>query len=552
VKFLTALFLAMMLAWSAARARTEVTVDMDSDAKARITLGSCFDNVTVNGYAPIDITINNHSGATRQWTFDFSSPGYSYGDMDNMASTFNVSVENNSTRTIPVIVPMSIGSRGYSTPLQVRVNGYGCKGGVEQTFGANNGSGKTPTSYVVMSESLGTSIWSSLTSQLQSSGRDLAGSTVNPQDLPDDWRGLTGVSELWLTGNELNDLSATQRYAVVTWVHTGGRLMLCGAPEIPDDLKWSGFGETKLLPAKLNLNQAEELIKVLPTYTNAPGNDTTSNAQYYKLQNVKPNVALLGSFMACFGLLVGPLNIFFIGRKRRERLLWTTPLMSIGASALLFGIIAMQDGAGGHGYRSAVICLSPHDHNAVVIQEQMSRTGLLLGSAFETRDPVWMSHLDLPTTNQQGRSLRVDGKNFSSAWFTSRAFQVQRLVSAVPTRAEITLLNGGDVANGAAPIIESSMDSPLKNLMYVDSQHRMWKGANIETGEKQTLAPAAQSDWTMIHLPAGAGDSLRSHVDDPNLFWATAEQSTDYIATLNSIHWTDAPVTYVGPVTVNP
>ena len=69
-------------------ARTNTSIPVRSDAGISIQIGSCFDDLGMSGYAPIDVTINNQSGQARTWTVEVDSPSYAYGGMDSMHSSF--------------------------------------------------------------------------------------------------------------------------------------------------------------------------------------------------------------------------------------------------------------------------------------------------------------------------------------------------------------------------------------------------------------------------------------------------------------------------------
>jgi hypothetical protein len=326
--------------------------------------------------------------------------------------------------------------------------------------------------------------------------------------------------------------------------------MLCGATGLPQDFQFSGFGQVTLLAAKLDVADTRNAIDTLPKFDDLFYQFGASR-EFDPTVKVLPNVPLLGSIVGLFAFVVGPLNIFVLARRRRERLLWTTPLISLCASGILMGVIVLQDGSGGHGMRCAVVCIFPQSRTAVMVQDQVSRTGLLLGSSFQTRDPVCMRQLKM-ASDSPGRSLRCDVNNYGSDWFVSRAIQAQRIVTVTPTRAEITLLNGADVAaTGAAPVIVSSFDATLQNLYYTDARNRIWRGTDVRTGWKQTLqfqAVAPEQSAGLLRMD----NPIRELAKEPGSFWATSMHGSDYAGTLGSIKWKDEPITYVGPVTGNP
>jgi hypothetical protein len=104
-------------------------------------------------------------------------------------------------------------------------------------------------------------------------------------------------------------------------------------------------------------------------------------------------------FLVIFGVLVGPVNLFVLAPAgKRHKLFITTPLLSIGASIVMVGLILIQDGTGGTGRRFIAINLQPDEAAAYVTQEQISRTGVLFGTGFEMKQPVLIEPVALPDT----------------------------------------------------------------------------------------------------------------------------------------------------------
>ena len=528
-----------------AKAGLQVPIPLAEDAKAKVTLGCCFESMPPRGYAPIWVTINNFSGASREWTFRFSGLNYySAGNNVNLSSKAAVTVENNATRTIPLLVPLGTGHDGGSVMLRVAVEGYGTGSGVTQMFGRGTSSSGHPiTRFVVVSNSLGTGMWSQLGSLLTGHAKELNGSLVDPGALPGDWRGLAGVYAIWLSEGEVNQLSLAQRSALRTWVQMGGLLKICGAASIPADFQVAGFGSAETAEARL---EAAEVDKTLSSLREAPADMLLSmQPASTGLDPVAPNVPGLLAFMALFALVVGPVNIFVLaGSRRRQRLFWTTPLISVGASAILIAFILLQDGVGGNGERDAFVYVVPLEHKEIVLQYQRSRTGLLLGSSFQTADAVFIEQAPPSGYSVPGktRNLENDGATFTGDWFTSRSLQVQQIASVVSTRGEIAVVNAPEMRDhNAAPVILSTFSVPFEKLIYTDAQHRQWTGQNVQAGQKQTLTAGSGGSNS-----PGSGTPMR---DEPETFAATSRDSSVLAGTLPSIHWRDRPVTYLGPVT---
>src|SRR5205085_3552783 len=85
-----------------------------------------------------------------------------------------------------------------------------------------------------------------------------------PADLPEDWRGLTGLTAVWISEGELAQLSPEQRYAVHHWVCRGGKLYVCNAQEVPAQFRATGFGTVHpLASSSIDVDATAQEIKSL-------------------------------------------------------------------------------------------------------------------------------------------------------------------------------------------------------------------------------------------------------------------------------------------------
>jgi hypothetical protein len=270
------------------------------------------------------------------------------------------------------------------------------------------------------------------------------------------------------------------------------------------------------------------------------------------------NTPLLITFMALFGVIVGPVNLFVLAKGgRRARLFWTTPLISVGASALLLAVIVMQDGFGGSGARFVLVYLLPAERKAIVQQEQVSRTGMVLNPAFKISDPVFLAPIKLQSSNRiSSREFEQSPQQqYGGGWFASRSVQAQFAETIMPTRAEVQLLNGSEVrANSAAPIIVSSIGATLRTLIYVDETGKRWEARDVHVGQKITLNELQERGSVTNLIPWKGGplfaQSLAATISNRNFFWAVTDDVTGIaINTLSSIRWTHQQAVYLGPVT---
>jgi hypothetical protein len=130
----------------------------------------------------------------------------------------------------------------------------------------------------------------------------------------------------------------------------------------------------------------------------------------------------------------------FAGRGRPSRIFWTTPVISLVATAFLLGLMFFRDGVGGSGARRTLVLLDPDRNSMAVLQEQFSRTGILLGRSFPIREPSWM--LPQPTdtfamsttgmSRSAGSFIEVNDERRTGDWFSSRSDQAFTLQAVRP------------------------------------------------------------------------------------------------------------------------
>ena len=550
-------FALLLLFVSPAFAGTDQTIPLDNGAQAKITVSSCFPILPSSGYAPITININNDSARAQSWDFLFKSPAFGFVLTNSIDFSTELTVQSKSTRSFKLLIPLAFRATEYFiSPLNVIVSGPGASARSTVQFPTGKRTGKLLTPFVALSDSLGAASQSQLEKELGGSAKeDFFGTTFVPNELPDDWRGLIGVAGMWISNNELNGLSPTQRGALHDWVTRGGSLFICGVPEVNDQFADAGFGTVTAVPEPaLDIGDTVAAIGDLRSVNMEEQLNQAYNSWKATL-SVGPIIlraSLLTGFMALFAIVVGPVNLFvFAGRVRRHRLFWTTPLISIVASVLLLALIVFQDGFGGSGMRMALVHVSPVDNKVVLVQEQVSRAGVLLGSAFSTREPCFIAPIALDSRRTAPKRKYKNSDNyFAGEWFLSRTVQAHWLESIAPGRADVVLTNAADVENSnAAPVIISNIVGTLDQLYFLDDTWQVWSAKNVRTGQKVALVKTSEIPEL---LPAEAGARLQTLWQRVHrrtgYFYAVASNSPSLVDTLPSIRWRDNRVIFLGPL----
>lgn len=578
-----------------AQARKVVTdTELDARTGTRIEIISVFDPPPPTGYAPMRVVATNGTEKDAQWSLSFDCSTHQFRSQNSHRSDFALEIPARSTESRLFLVPVAVGY-GYSAyrnnqhqmHIHLSAGGLGSRDFQDYEQRAD-GFPAIAISKVLADNAitrLEDELEKRMTSASRGSGDQVFGSRFDLADLPEDWRGFSGFDVLMLTHTEWLGMKPGVRLAVAQWVRLGGRLHLfmgAGATaaslDLPQEVvagkKNMSLGEVRLFSYNGSLSATE----VVNRYWQGKEHEKELTEEYAGMSAGKavwPLLRALGErnfaswqvllFLIVFGILVGPVNLFVLApASRRHRLFVTTPLLSLGASAVMIAVLLVQDGIGGSGGRFVAVNLEPGETTAYVTQEQACRTGLLTSAGFELKQAVVVEPLALPDTpwvklkssgGSQAVQLQLNGSQFSGNFFQSRAEQGHLLRAAVPTRARLELKRG--LPPEAPPELVSALGFTVKELFYVDAQGVAWRSPGpLATGQAGKLEKSdigtLHTWWKHVCKTGGTRtqDRLEQQLNMPReVFFATATQAPDFVFdTLKSIRWSDDQVVVFGSV----
>ncbi len=549
-------------------------IQTDPASGIDIQVTNDFENPPCTGAVPLRVRIRNHSPKDGKWQFNFESPPRG-GSSDE--TRVDLKVEAGQTRTFSIVVPVRP-FNGRWMNINASATGPGSPKGMARFSYSAPGSGSNQTAMLAISRELAMRSLEPLRAALDKESWTLNATQFAPGELPEQWRGFSGANWIMLSDREWGILTPGSRNAIRQWVGTGGRLVMMSTN--PATVSWTGFrlqGGTGPFPygfgevRSLEWNGREvppETLKPLMTETNF---DVALQAPstwlpVEKLGEMAPERGLILTIVVVLAVALGPVNLFYLAPAgRRHRLFVTTPLLSLGGSALMLVAIILHDGVGGSGRRLTVLQFLPGAHEAVVLQDQVSRNGLLLSGAFTLNEETAIDYVTIGrslkrrnyTEYPEAGTFALQNGVHSGSWFQSRSLKAHQLTSLRSTRAAITVV--GHDASGA-PQVVSSFASPLASLALKDADGKWWRGENLKTGERVALSAAAEKDCRALWLVAmeEAHEKSRSLIEKahgkgkefgrPNHFYATlATPETETIPTLKSIRWSSRAVA-LGPV----
>jgi hypothetical protein len=606
-KQLTALLILLFATSSALHAQREL-INHSYDAKNKTTakLTPIVGNVPSSGYMPLRLTLKNGTKFDKEWKLEFKSESrddYYYGrnrDYPSLTSEFSYSCPAESTKTYDILVPVVTATpRSHTDTASSSLSIKLISGGetIMDNLSCNQQMDLPSTLlstklYVQHSSKLNALIPASSRGAYRSGNEEYA-SEFTPSNMSEDWRAYSGFDALICTDEDWLEMSAGVQNAILEWNRLGGNILIyilnaasnfksLNIDEASENINKSvidrSFGRVMLQPLatikSLNVKETARLINdpksdvskifaINGLYESGPAGSGTWSLQK-ALGKLSFSPAYLIMILIAFGILVGPVNLFVFAKAgQRHRLFITTPIIALGASFLLVLLIIIQDGFGGHGQRVQLIEVRPDggENKAYVWQEQVARTGVILGGSFETSSPAFMSPVPLAPSrfsrvtrdNGGGSSNYVakhgeDGLAASGDWFQSRSVHGHYLESVVPTRGRITLKS-----NQGAPVVNSSFDYEIQSIIYIDENGQPWEASNIAAGESKKLTPSNPVDaLKLIHKHhATMSPKLQGKLDTlskrKNHFIAITDEAPA-ISTLDAIKWTRTESIITGPV----
>ncbi|AWI09903.1 hypothetical protein [Ereboglobus luteus] len=547
---LACLFLALFAAASLRADPVTEQVPLDPARKAALSVFLPVNEWDGFGFLPVMVHAENKSDAEYTWRFGFTH-GISRGRDRALSfqSEFTVTAPAHTSRSTVLWVPGGRATAdGICVSLHMAVQGPGVQG---LRWGTS-----------LMSGWRGKGVCYAVSPQLERNYRvkhdDMKNTntivpcttTIRAEEWPADWRVWSPFTVVVMTEGEFNSLDMARQAALRDWVSLGGRLFL--KPQGSVLALWSSTAE------KIRHGMGVITMSELPTSMYVMDDSQRPLSRGQRVQPWKSLIKLLDLedaelmrlssvvwwmmiFLLLFGVTVGPVNLFLLAPEgKRHRLFFTVPVISIGASLLLVGVIVFSDGFGGQGMRRSLVVLMPGENKAVVAQQQVSRTGVLIGKKFSLADDTVMGKVGIDSDGDiPGKSAARDTGAASGDWFTSRAVESHVLMRVTPTRERVELVAGGK--SGVAPIVQSSMSGVLRDFLYMDEFGRVWRAAEVSPGRRVALSPHGKHE--------GALEVLRSlaRKDGRGCFHATMDGGElGLVSTLGAIDWEDDRTTVIG------
>ena len=551
-------FVLMLVLAGGALSRAANVLNGLDDEKVQIVHESSFlESVPERGTLPLTFEIRNAMDKPARWTFRFLST-QGWDRRKQMTSERQVDVPAKSSKTVRweiPIFPNTEFSNSNQQSLMLTVLGPGSTAYEEQIMysSANFYNSTNGMRLIAVSPELTITRekwkYSAFQNEINTQNLPLHLAPVNFDSIPDSMIGLSGMDVLLVTQDEWESLSSYHPL-FLKWVAGGGQLILVS--ETPQADRHIGLGTMQEIPF-LDPEALIQKLGALPVIQNTLADTSAFTRREWELVDAVPAIKssfgwVMLSVLVIAGLL-GPLNIWSSFRKRNSmQVIWSTPLISLVLSTLVALGIVFSDGFGGKGQRAAWILLVPDQNLELLVQEQVSRTGVLLSRRFSLPQDTEIYRVESDSKRDRAsvtyRQLADGG--WAGDWFENRSIQAQVLRRDRTSRAEVLF------TAGSTPSVLSTVDAHFSRVLIRDKQGNYWSAEQVAPGQEtamKSLRPT-QAKKILSELKTRKKSLFPGEqaLNQKGWFYAETSEKDRYLETLSSVKWQDRPLWVLGPV----
>jgi hypothetical protein len=232
-----------------------------------------------------------------------------------------------------------------------------------------------------------------------------------------------------------------------------------------------------------------------------PNDSAAANAAMPVVENLKIPMRGIVVIMLAFIIVIGPVNIILLNRrKRRTWMLWTIPAISFATTLLVFAYSLLSEGITPDTRIAGLTVIDQASHRATTIGATAFYCPLTPGDGlhfdFETEATPLVS-----IGYGSGTSREVDwtqSQHFTHGWVSARVPVHFHLRKPETGRERIQVVN----ENGKIEII-NGLGAPIKSLWIADADMNFYEAENVAAGEKAGLVLSRQSPFSEKSGPNG-------------------------------------------------
>jgi hypothetical protein len=492
---------------------------------------------TLGGYLPVRVEVSNKATA-RTLVFEVTPSDRAHGATVKRV----VGVDQRDTVLLTLSIPLTAFRQGMLRVYDQRAELQSHSRVISS--GALLGVETAPAMLVVSSRPLDCTAYMTAASSSRdgirfggfpSSDATTLAQVVPPQTLPDSWIDYSGLDFVALARDDLADLKPSSRSAVLKWVHCGGNLIVYQAGKTSKDVETLerlldlpshaavGASWTKsegpetpspfaTRPLMLGLVCAfPDELPVEPiawsaflTGVGVPRFSWVArhgiapdlgSQEFYNFMNPGIRGVPVYGFMVlitAFGVLIGPVNYFYL---RSKRLLWlllvTVPVMALVTSVLLVGYSVAAHGFSVRSRIRSLTVLDQKSHSAVTVARMALFAGLAPARGMQFSPETAVYPVFPPTVDAGAFTVDwTENQALTSGWLLSRTRTQFLTIRHAMQPEHIDVKPGQD---GGFSIVNGS-PWDLEAVLVADESGRLLSARNVLPNASEPLTDVSETD----------------------------------------------------------
>ncbi len=341
---------------------------------------------------------------------------------------------------------------------------------------------------------------------------------VGIADFSVNWLGYTCYDGLVVTDGDMRRMPAGVKQAVRRYVECGGSLTVLGRWRIDDSwhaepYAWKanvprqgehyfvGFGEVRVIPQQA-ANQITDMDYQLMVddwrRTASPWREAYeingANNRFPVVEERGVPVRGLMLLIIAFAVLIGPVNLWLLGRKRKRMwLLWTVPAISLLFSGAVWVYASFSEGWGARERTEGITLLDERKLTATTLGVTAYYSTLTPGDGLRfDADTELTPALTRESHYGDGRSRTLDttdGQHLRSGWIVARVpahFKVRKSDPTQRARINPTIKPDG------TPEAVNGLGAGVTRLALATPDGRIFTAGPTPAGQRFVFTPSGQ------------------------------------------------------------
>jgi len=322
----------------------------------------------------------------------------------------------------------------------------------------------------------------------------------------DNWLGYSCYNGVVVSASDMEVMPASVKSALLKYVQCGGSLTVLGSWHKSGDWETQqvSMGQLRVgyihFGLIINYEQNDitgwdqetwkslvyDLWKMNPVTTNRNMSISEANLFFPVIESLGVPVKGLFIVVLIYGIIIGPVNIFVLSRRKKQLLLlWTTPAIAVVATLAVFAYAFFAEGWRGRVRTEAITILDEPSHTATTVGVTAYYCPVTprRGLHFDYETEVTPLGTTGTTT---GRARTIDltrDQHFNSGWIVARV-PAHFILRKNRTRRERLQFSENE---SKQLMVLNGLGADISTLWYADTDGRIYYAENIPAGTKSAI-----------------------------------------------------------------